>query len=238
MYARYGSYQHPDNEVNITRISGRPRYSPRMRKLTTVITMDLEGELLETTQAAIDAKISQLETAYSQDGFNFGFFTDDNVLTNHKLMSTDANCVCPVRVLNRSFPVGDPAEFATKRTFHITLQAEFLTPESQLVSWDESIEYVGNAGERFEVVETYDGPQAQRVNNKTSQRIIQSGSAVALQATFLPPGPLLTNIEHKHVRRVKLNSGKVMGRLALFYQTEWTYTMTSDRYREVFPVTR
>lgn len=238
MYARYGSYQHPDNEVNIARIQKRARYSPRMRKLTTIVTLDLEGELLETTQSAIDAKIEQLATAYSQDGFNFGLFTDADVLTNHKLMSTDANCVCPVRVLSHSFPTGDPAEFATKRTFHITLQAEFLTPESQLVSWDESVEYVGNCGERHEVVETYDGPVSQRVAKRTSQMIIQSGSAVALQATFLPPGPLLPLIEHPHIRRVKLNSGKVMGRLPLFYQTDWTYTMQSERYREVFPVTR
>lgn len=240
MYARYGSFQHPDNEANLEHIDYKCRYSTRLRKLTTIITMRIGGELLpsSSTQAAIDAAIDQLQTAYSTDGFNFGFFTDAGVLTNHRMISTDANCVCPVRVLSRSFPTGNPSEFAVRRTYSIVLQAEFLTPESNLVEWQESIEYVGNTGPRWEVVETYNGPIRQLVNLRTSQKIIQSGRAVALRTHILPPGPLLPAFELPDVRYVKLGSGRVVGRMPLFYPTEWTYTHITPSYREIFPTTR
>lgn len=238
MYARYGTYQHPDNEVNIANVDRQCRYSTRLRKLTTIVTINLQGELLADTQATIDAKILQLQLAYATDGFDFGFFTDAGVLTNHRLLSTDPSCVCPVRVMRLSFPVGDPAEFAVKRTYSIVLQAEFLTPDSQLVEWRETIEYIGNCGPRWEVAETYEGPIKQLVNQRTSQKIIQSGRAVALQAVFLPPGPVLPGYELPDQRRVTLGSGRRLGRLALFYPTEWTYLHIAPSYTEVFPTTR
>jgi hypothetical protein len=240
MYARYGSYQHPANEANLEHIDYKCRYSTRLRKLTTIITMRIGGELLPSasTQAAIDAAIDQLQTAYSIDGFNFGFFTDADVLTNHRMISTDPSCVCPVRVISRSFPKGEPAEFATKRTYSIVLQAEFLTPESNLVEAHETIEYFGNAGPRWEVVETYEGPIRQLVNQRTSQKIVQSGRLVALRTHILPPGPLLPAYEHQDLRYVKLGSGRVVGRMPLFYPTEYTYVHVVPSYTEVFPTTR
>lgn len=238
MYARYGTYQHPDNEVNIARVAKRCRYSTRLRKLTTIVDIVLEGELLADTQATIDAKILQLENAYSVEGRDFGFFTDAGALTNHQLISTAANCVTPVRITGPSYLQGDAAEFAVKRTYQIVLTAEFLTPDSQLVEWFESIEYVGNAGPRYEYADTYEGPIRQLVNKRTMQKIIQSGRAVALQTPILPPGSLLPAFELQDQRRVTLGSGRRLGRMALFYPTEWTYTHITPSYQEIFPVTR
>lgn len=238
MYWRYGTYQHPDNEVNVVNVTRKRRYSTRLRTLTTIVSVVLQGELLADTQSAIDAKIAQLQAAYAIDGFDLGFFTDAGVLTNHRLISTDPSCVTPVRILDLSFPVGDAAEFAVKRKYQIVAQAEFLTPDSQLVEWHESVEYVGNGGPRWEIVDTYEGPIRQLVAQRTATKIIQSGRAVALQTPILPPGSLLPAFELPDQRRVTLGSGRRLGRLALFYPTEWTYFHVCPTYQEVFPVTR
>lgn len=238
MYASYGGFQHPDNEVNIVRVEHRARFSPRNKRLTTIRTIYLEGEILADTQSALDAAVAAREDAYKYDGNDFGFYTDAGALTRHRLIQNDPYNLSGVRVINQSWPKGDAAEFATKRTFSVTLQAEIITADSQIVEWQETVEYVGNCGPRYEIVETYLGPVSQLLCKRTSQKIIQSGSALGFQGYILPPGPLLPSIEHQDLRRSALVSGKVMGRVALFYPSSWTYIHTSDRYREVAPVTR
>jgi hypothetical protein len=238
MFARYGNFQHPANEVNIARMDVRARYSPRLLRTSLIFTIYLEGELLADTQATINDKIVALANAYSVDGLDFGFYRDDGTVTSHRLPSNDPASITGVRVINRSWPQGDAAEFAVKRTFAITLQAEYTSADSQLWAWQESVEFIGNCGPRFEVIETYEGPIVQQLALRTSMKIIQSGSAIGYAGYVMPPGPLLPGIEHQEQRRVSLGSAKRQGRLALFYPSSWVYTHTAGLYTETFPVTR
>lgn len=239
MYAKYGNHQHPANEVNIARMDVRARYSPRLLRTSLIFTIYLEGELLANTQADINDKIGELIAAYEDDGKDFGFYRDDNSITHHRLPSNVPEAITGTRVINRSWPQGDAAEFATKRTFAITLQAEYTSADSQIFHWEESVEVIGNCGPRWEWVETYEGPVQQIINQQsTVQKIVQSGSAIGYGGYVLPPGSLIPSIEHQDQRRVTFGSAKRQGRLALFYPSSWVYTHTSGTYREVFPVTR
>jgi hypothetical protein len=238
MYAKYGNHQHDANEVNIARMDVRARYSPRLLKTSLIFTIYLEGELLADTQATINDKIGTLINAYSVDGQDFGFYRDDGTITHHRLINSDPAAITGVRVINRSWPQGDAAEFAVKRTFSITLQAEYTAADSQIFAWEETVELIGNCGPRYEIVETYDGPVVQQLALRTSMKIIQSGSAIGYGGYVMWPGPLLPSLEHQELRRHSWGSAKRQGRLTLYYPSSWLYTHSSGIYREPVPVTR
>ena len=238
MYCKYGNYQHPANEVNLARLDVRARYSPRLLKTSLIFTMYAEGELLADGQSAINSRIGELINAYSVDGQDFGLYQDDGTPTHHLMRSNDPASITGVRVINRSWPQGDAAEFAVKRTFAITLQAEYTAADSQLFQWEESVELIGNCGPRFDVVETYDGPIVQQLALRTSMKIIQSGSAIGYGGYIMWPGSLLPSYEHQELRRVGRGSGKRQGQQILFFPSHWLYTHTLPTYTEVSPVSR
>jgi hypothetical protein len=233
--ATYGGYVHDDNECNLVRIDYRNQLSPRGKRLNAIVTFYLHGELLETGTALFN-KITALGNAYRQDYGNFTY-SIGGVIT-HQLLSNTADCISGVRVLNISLPKGDGAELTVKRTYSLTLQATYDQAESELVSWQESIHYIGNTGPRYEIIETFNGPIAVLTAISTAQRIIQTGKAVGYTTYVLPPGPLLPNNEHQDQRRVSLVGGVNVGQQSRFYTTSWQYTHTLGVYTEVYPQTR
>lgn len=233
--ATYGGYVHADNECNLVRVDYRNQLSPRGKRLNAIVTFYLHGELLETGTALFN-KITALGNAYRQDYGNFTY-SIGGVIT-HSLLSNTADCISGVRVLNISLPKGDGAELAVKRSYAITLQATYDQAETELVSWQEAIHYIGNTGPRFQITETFNGPRADLTAISTAQRIIQTGKAVGYTDYVLPPGPLLPQWEHQDQRRVSLIGGVNVGQQSRFYTTTWQYTHTLGVYTEVYPQTR
>lgn len=236
MYFQYGTYRHDDNEVNLTRMNIRYRLSPRGLRLSRIITLYLQGEICEDTQAEITAKVQELINAYSVDYVNCALHQDDGTATPHGL--DNGTSLTGVHVIQRSWPKGGPSEYATARTFSVTLEAEYPDTDSQLVEWEESLSYVGNTGPRFIVQDTYFGPFAQLTALKTTQRIVQFGRAVGFTAYVLPPGPLFPLIEHQDRRMVTLGSGKMQGQVACYFPTSWAYHFSTDVSIEAAPTTR
>jgi hypothetical protein len=233
--AVYGSYVHSENECNLVRLGYRNQLSPRGKRLNAVVTFYLAGEIQDTGTALFN-KITALGNAYRQDYGNFTY-SIDGVIT-HSLLSNTADCVSGVRVLNISLPKGDGAELAVKRTYSIVLQAIYDQAETELVSWRESIHYVGNTGPRYAIIETYNGPVSLLTHLRTAQRITQVGEAVGYTAHVLPPGPQLPQSEHQDQRRVTLTGGVSLGQQSRFYGTSWEYNMTLGVYTEIYPQTR
>jgi hypothetical protein len=233
--ATYRGFVHPDNECNLTRIDYRNQLSPRGKRLNAVVSFYLHGEIQDTGTALFN-KITALGNAYQQDYGNFTY-SIDGVVT-HQLLSNTADCISGVRVKSISLPKGDGAELAVKRTYSIILEATYDIAESELVSWQESIHYIGNTGPRYVYIETFNGPVFFLTHARTAQRIIQVGKAVGYTTFVLPPGPLLPGNEHQDQRRVTLTGGVNVGQQSRFYTTSWEYTHTLGVYTEVYPQTR
>ena len=233
--ATYRGYVHSDNECNLVRISYRNQLSPRGKRLNAVVSFFLAGEIQDTGTALFN-KVTALANAYQQDYGNFTYAID-GVIT-HQLLSNTADCISGVRVKSISLPKGDGAELAVKRTYAIELQATYDIAETELVSWQESIHYIGNTGPRFEIIETFNGPIAVLTAVSTAQRIIQTGKAVGYTNFVLPPGPYNPQFEHQDQRRVTLTGGVNVGQQSRFYTTEWSYSHTFGTYTELYPQTR
>lgn len=224
MYFRYGSYTHPAGEVNLARYLVREKKSNRGRRISLIHTMFLEGEICAYGQAAITARIEQLIDTYSVNYQDAALYQDDGQPTPHSLFNGRPDCISGVRVVQRSWPKGDGAEYATGRTFSITIEAEFDAAESQIIAYEESITIVGNCGPRIEVVELATGaPVLQVLNQKTAQRIIQSGSSIGYGGYVLPFGSLYPTFEHVDRRIEKPGTPAFQGQGYRYYPFQWTY---------------
>lgn len=224
-YFRYGSHTHVTNEVNLTRMDIRNILSPRGRRMEKEIRLYLQGEIQATGTELLTKIATLIDQAYLNDYQDAALYLDDDTKTRHFL--DNSGSITGVRIIQRSWPKGDGAELAVKRSFSVTLAAIYPDCEDQLISWTESLKFIGNGGPRYEVVETFDGPQAFLVAKKTAQRIIQKGEGVGYTATVLPPGPIFPAVEHQDIREHELVSGHQRGQIATHYKTTWLYRMTS-----------
>lgn len=238
MYFRYGSYQHPANEVNIDRFVISSRITNRGRRRSQIYQMHISGELLYSTQSELTDRIQGLIAAYDQNFQDAGFFQDDDAPTPHRLPNS-ADCVSGVQVVQRSWPVGDAAEYATKRTFSVVLQAEYDRPDSEILEYSEQFQYLGNGGPCFEVVNQYEGdPIVQRLHEKTAQRIVQTGTSLGLNGYVLPFGAAFPAFEHGNLRQESPGTPKQQGLRFQEYPFAWTYYMTLPAPVTTFPTPR
>jgi hypothetical protein len=235
-YFKYGSHTHTTNEVNLTRMDIRNVLSPRGLRMEKEIRLFLVGEIQDTGSALLTKIATLIDSAYQNDYGDAGLYLDDGTPTRHRLDNTGS--LTGVRIIQRSWPKGDAAELATKRTFSLTLAAVYPDAESNLLAWWESLELIGNAGPRMEVVETTNGPKLFQTSPKSVQRIIQRGEAMGHTAYVLPPGPIFADIEHQDMRQHGLASGRQRGQAATHYKTTWLYRMTSETNRSGVPLTR
>ena len=232
-YAKYGSYTHTTNELNIVRFDLRAGRSPRNRQLWTDHTLYCYGELQETGQALID-KVNELALAYSEDYRDFQFFVDGTEVISLK---NNQFCLTGVQVLQRSFPQGDGAEYATKRSYVLTLRARYAKADDGVVAWKERIRFEGNCGPRAEIVQTYGGPVSILTAVATAQRITQYGRSIGFLGHALPYGPIFPEIEHQDQRMIELAGGDQQGLIATNYETIWAYRMTSNTPLVALPST-
>jgi hypothetical protein len=231
----YGGYPHDENELNLVRCDYRSVLSPRGRRLNTVVTFHLFGELIDTGSALI-TKARNLMLAYQNDYRDFRYSVDGVIA--HEMLNSSPDNISGVRVVHRSFAKGDAAELAVKRSYSISLQATYDTAEDDLVYWQESVRYIGNCGPSYEIIPTFSGPISLLTAERTAQHIIQKGKAVGYFGYVLPPGSSLPASEHQDQREVELTGGTQVGQAARFYTTEWAYRHTTGVYTEIFPQVR
>jgi hypothetical protein len=237
-YFVYGGTQFDSGVVNLTRMNIRYRHSKRGKRISRIDTLFLQGEICEDGESAVLTEINNLATTFNTDYQNARLYLDDGTPTPHGLTNDSPFCMTGVRVIERSWPKGGPEELANMRTWHVTLEAEYADCESQILEWSETLEFIGTTGPRYEVVETYFGPYANLECLRTSQRIIQSGSALGYSANVLPPGPLFPQNEHVDRRVEKVGSGQCLGNQYAYFPTYWTYYFSSATPLYGLPITR
>jgi hypothetical protein len=223
LHITYGSHSHPTAEANLVQFDAIERRSPRGHRIETTYRAHVVGELIYDGQGNLHPRIAELIAAYGIPNQSFTFRHDDGTPTSHRIPSDaeDPNNITGVRIIHRNWPKGDPAEYATLRTFYLVVEATFRDPEdgvvSPLVDFHQSVESVGIAGIRRRWIE-YDvgSAEEQLVNQLTTQRLIQSGYAVGYSSWPTPPGPLFPDNELTDLRRVR---------------TDWSYVMESPTFQ-------
>lgn len=222
--AQLGALTFADNELNLVTIQKQTRLSPRGKRLQQVVQLACAGELIYSSTSAIVAKIQEYENALKQDNRDFRY-TVGGVLSHSLLNSAD--CVSGVKVIGYSFPRGDAAQLATTRHFSFTLQATYDAPETDLVSWTETIEQIGNGGPKFFVVDTLYGPAAVGVAISTAVYFTRTGSAVGYSTYPDPPGTG-PGLEFGWRRRIGKTGGRNLGNGIRFFTTRWSYFGGND----------
>lgn len=235
MYFKYGSYQHPDNEVCVVTFSRRRVHSHRNRIIKDVYEMHIAGQIIatstdsDTNQDTIKTRISEIQNAYSDDGEDAGLYHDDGERSGHFLNSLSS--VNGVSVMYVEFPKGtEGAQYATSRWFKIGLTAEYLNIESDILVFSETLEFIGTTGPRWTYVPVKGNRPPVRVESykQTPQRIIQSGMAIGLRGNPLVPPPIFPSLEQQEKRRIRRGSPKSYRNNFLEYPVNWEYHMMSN----------
>lgn len=226
-YFKYGSYAHPQGEVNLSRFDIRPNYTARGKRYSITYIMHIAGEIIASGQAAVITRINELISAYSTNDLSAVLYDNTGLATPHILDATNPNAITPVQVIQRSWPKGGPEELANCRNFSITLSQEVLDTESGIYQYSDSLQFIGNAGAAYRASQYATGvPRLQQTNQYTIQRIIQNGYAIGVNG-YVTPAALrfapIAAIEHADQRRIFWGTPQYRGRSSIFYPCRWTY---------------
>lgn len=223
--ATQGGLTFEDNEVNLVSLSKQVQYSPRGKKLSTVVTASCFGEIQAATVAEIITRINTIDQGLANNTGDFRY-TVGGALA-HSILNT-SDCSSGVRVVARSFPKGDAAELATKRSFSFMVQATYDNAQEDLVSWTDTIQITGTGGPKFFILETTNQPFAIYVTNASIQFIHRSGMAVGYVSYIAPPGPLSGGLELQDRRVITNISGRNVGNAIRYQTTKWSYLHARD----------
>lgn len=236
MYYKHGETAdglHTSNTVTLSNVSTVVNYSDIGLIETRTKRLTLEGVLIASTQAALRTKIENLEDAYlNNTALESGLFHDDDTRSPHFLDGSKS--ISGIRVTDLSYPSGEGAEYATQRTFRISLETVEDASGSggeggsgSNSAFEESLSFTGG-GWRLVAVETINGPPIiQQVAKQTAQIIVQSGSATRQNNYPTIPNSLFPDIENGALRKVALISPKLVGSQYRDWRATWSFTFVS-----------
>lgn len=221
--ATYGT-AFEDNEVNLVTLSRATRYSPRQKRLNRTDTVHCFGEIQKSSTADIITRIQAIEAILRDDYKDFRYTVGGTPA--HSLLNS-GDCLSGVRVVNVSFPKGDGAELATKRSFSFTLQATYDVQETDLVSWTETIEQQGDGGPISFLMNTIGGPMLMFVTARSAIAFVQAGMAVGYK-DYPAPGAPAGTVQQGFRSSVTRTSGRQVGNGLRFFTTKWRYILLHD----------
>ncbi|UUO04622.1 hypothetical protein M4951_14610 [Blastopirellula sp. J2-11] len=179
MYLKIGDYTHEIGGPQLS-ITQRPVLSEGGVPLAQLHTWQIQGIVTGGGQTDIDTKIAALVAAYRGGGFDATLLLSDGVTPSQHVLKNN-RAVGGVRVISGpDFPNGGGAEYATKRTFAVTLEAEIPIENAAtaLLNFRESLSLSGG-DRRVEWTETKLGPPRPQITRRqTIYRAVQSGQAV------------------------------------------------------------
>lgn len=228
MILKWGTYAHANTECTVL-IEVEPQFDERDKRCSMRRRWTIRGELTGATQAALTTAIADLETAYAQDGLDLLLFLSDGTTPSaHGLVS--AQSLGGTRVVKGpSFPKGDGADYVTYRAYEIVVEADFPVTSENLISWTETLSSRGVAGaERWLYLPTLNGPwQRQTVNEQTSTKVIQRGTAVGQFSYPAISPPMWSANEHIDERELDLKMPTRKGPHLTLYEVSWAYHFES-----------
>lgn len=226
MYFQYGSYIHAEAEVILSSISRSTEYSPRGEPILSRVSLAIQGVIQADSATLLGPKLDALETAYARHGQTAGLFQTGGIRTTHFLPNGTA--LGGVRSSGVSYPDGEGVEYVTSRTYSVTLSADYPFNGVTLLEFQETLSFVGTCGPRFVWLDTLNGPpEKQIVQQKTTQRVVQSGSALGYFNRPPPPPPLWPGNEHEKERQIVLTSPRIVFGRAVDHGISWSYSFES-----------
>ena len=256
MYFVYGTYQHPDHEVNLVKMEIQPIFSPRGDRFASWYKLHIIGEIqLTPTEDAsardpnpqteainrhtlFNTKIKALIDAYADNYQSCGLIHDNGTQTKHYLSNAATNNISGNRVLYRSWNRGVGDEYATVRTFYIVLGALFDESDSGIYAYREEVELHGTGAGTWEWVNNQTGiPQQQPKFPFVHQTIRQYGSIVGVNTWALGnvPPPLYPQWEHQDRRVQKYEFPTWHGNQYRLYGYQWSYYMEAPTGQVAVP---
>lgn len=194
MIGKYGNYQHAVSEVSL-QIAVRAIESEVGVIYAHAVTYSIAGRIKADTVAATTTALADLEAAYKLQARDFTLFEDDaTTVTQHKILT--ANTMGGTRVTAAvAYPSSAGAEYTTYRNYTATIEADVLVDTNdRILSWSEEINTEGTAGPEFIHLPTLTGTwPRQRVTDRSTVLISQSGSAVGLRTWPDFPAPLIAD---------------------------------------------
>lgn len=237
MYVKWGSYQHADNECQVA-ISRETVNSAHGQPYAIKERWDIQGMLFAADVASLTTAIAALEAAYSgANSLNkdLGLYVSGGTtLTAHYI--TSANTINGTHVVRApNFPEGAGAEYTTYRTYSISVEAEYLTNDADLIGWAETLTYRGTAGLIWGYLEPITGsPQQQTFQEQSTQWLVQQGYAIGNNYYPTIPSPVLAASEHFDQREVTMELPDLTTKER---RVRWSYTMqvAANQYRNYSP---
>ena len=242
LYFKYGAYQHDPGEITDFRWEVIPHITRRAHRDTLLARATLTGRFLACGWSEIATKVAAMLDAYIVSGNDFGLYHPDGTLSRCYLApSVDSTLIAGPYVTELQFPTGEMAEYCTKRDWKIVLEGIALSIEQQVVQFEESVRHVGNCADAFAFQNTLLTPVPYRIWPATTQMVVQSGSAIAVEGYYAPGwlngldtmvmpivGAIIgTSFEHLERRVETLGAPLVMPRKRIYYPNQWSYTYES-----------
>lgn len=243
MYIKYGSYAHTREQASLMSLTVRPNLTERGFRKSIVAEAHVQGEFITTstqTQYDITTLIQGLESAFANDGLDWGLYHDNNTPTPHFLESNHPDSLTGNQVVMKQFPANHGGEYATGREFAYTIRNEYLSAESLILDYQETIQHHGTTGPRVVWDEFRVGPPVWRVESaQTVQTIRQSGYAVTLGTYLEPPPPILPPpYEMQHLRTITRITPRRWPQGFTDYTVKWDYVFQSPQVFPAFPTAR
>lgn len=245
MQIGYGSYRHPVGWSGLTQFTARVHHSARGFKLLTEVEANVVGDIVlqeGETEYDLTNHIQQLEAAYQNDGYDWGLYHTNGTPTAHFLWSGDPDSLTGNQIVQKSFPDSHGGEYVTGRSFQYRIRNEFLTAETPLLEYSETVEQVGDTGPwvHWHNGNRFNAPYVEYQSSSSLQTTVQAGYAITFGAWFDPPAPLLprpwllgqfTKIKRHHP--VRYPQGY------LSYRVDWSYKyITPYDFNTAYPTLR
>lgn len=228
MYLRKGEYTHPIGEPQIS-ISRRPVLNSGGVPVAHAVTWSIQGMLLGSGQADLDAQIEAFITAYARQNEDVVLLLSDGVTeSQHTLKVRDTRGGVYV-TQGPDFPKGDGPEYATRRSFAVQISAEVPVEESTsaLLSFTETLSTSGG-GPRYAHIETALGfPIKQQLRRATTYLATQSGTATGYALYPSVPPPIFGTANLAQSPRITRRSPEWVGNTVRNFTVSWQYQFES-----------
>lgn len=225
MYFRYGNFTHLPGEVAFQGLDIKKLRTVRNQAFRYQKTLSCGLEIVANGQSAIRSRMLAISNAYSVDGYDAGFWHDDN--TRSGIFLDNGSSESGVIVLDFPSPARvDGADYATHHAMGFSLSADYIPQDAaELLDYAETIAHRGTAGPRtaWQVTDTGE-PIQWTLAQRTTQVVIQSGFAVGRRSYPQPNAPMFGMQYLKHEEtEVRRESPDLNRRFYTGWKTYWTY---------------
>jgi hypothetical protein len=225
---KYGTYSHSPDEVMLDNIGRTLEFNDSGVLNSAKLRWDFSGKLKASSQSALGTAILAMESAYAVVGSDLIFTLDGTTQSAHAVLGT--NCLYGPRCIELSFGNEIQSEYATMRSYKISMEAVLeynassSSSTSTVTSFDESISVEGGGKRRIMAEYIVELPRSFIVAQKTVARATQEGSATGRNGYPSIPSPLWPSNEMEDRRQISKKSPKLQdGNTARSFEVTWRY---------------